>query len=78
MAKCPFVTFCWLDQKCVFYVLFFFLCLLCPSARLFICDLWSPAGKRLTSWRLFVVYNCEFVIFHWYLGSAVVLDCVDS
>ena len=24
-------------------------------ARLFICDLWSPAGKGLTSWLSFVV-----------------------
>ena len=23
----------------------------------------SPAGKGLTSWFLFVVYNCEFVTF---------------
>ena len=32
--------------------------LLCLCARLFICALWSPAGKGLTSWR-----NCEFVTF---------------
>ena len=25
--------------------------------------LWSPAGKRLTSWLSFVVYYCEFVTF---------------
>ena len=31
--------------------------------RLFICALWSPAGKRLTSWLSFVVSNCEFVTF---------------
>ena len=31
------------------------LCLLCLCARLFICALWSPAGKRLTSWLSFVV-----------------------
>ena len=30
-------------------------------ARLFICALWSPAGKWLTSWLSFVVSNCEFV-----------------
>ena len=30
------------------------LCLLCICARLFICALWSPAGKGLTSWLLFV------------------------
>ena len=31
------------------------LCLLCLCARLFICALWSPAGKGLTSWDSFVV-----------------------
>ena len=31
------------------------LCLLCLCALLFICALWSPAGKGLTSWLLFVV-----------------------
>ena len=30
---------------------------------MFICALWSPAGKGLTSWLLFVVFNCEFVTF---------------
>ena len=35
------------------------LCLLCLCARLFICVLWSPAGKGLS----FVVSNCEFVTF---------------
>ena len=39
------------------------LCLLCICARLFICALWSPAGKGLTSWLSFVVSNCEFVTF---------------
>ena len=39
------------------------LCLLCLCARLFIFALWSPAGKRLTSWLSFVMSNCEFVTF---------------
>ena len=39
------------------------LCLLCFCAHLFICALWSPAGKELTSWLSFVVSNCEFVTF---------------
>ena len=39
------------------------LCLLCFFERLFICALWSPAGKGLTSWLSFVVCNCEFVTF---------------
>ena len=45
-------------------LLFFsFLCLLCFFARLFICTLWSPAWKGLTSWLSFVVSYCEFVTF---------------
>ena len=43
--------------------LFSVLCLLCLCARLFICALWSPAGKELTFWLSFVVSNCEFVTF---------------
>ena len=31
--------------------------------RLFICALWSPAGKGQTSWLSFVVSNREFVTF---------------
>ena len=27
-------------------------------SRLFIVALWSPAGKGLTSWLLFVMFNC--------------------
>ena len=38
-------------------------CLLCLRTRLFICALWSPAGKGLTSWLSFVVSYCEFVTF---------------
>ena len=45
----------------IFYI--FVLCLLCLCALLFICALCSPAGKGLTSWLSFVVYNCEFVTF---------------
>ena len=39
------------------------LCLLCLCARLFICALWSSAGKGLTSWLSSVVVCCEFVTF---------------
>ena len=39
------------------------LCFLCLCARLFICALWSPAGKGLASWLSFLVSNCEFVTF---------------
>ena len=31
--------------------------------HLFICALWSPAGKGLTSSLSFVVSNCKFVTF---------------
>ena len=30
---------------------------------LFIAALWSPAGKGLASWLLFVMFNCVFVTF---------------
>ena len=43
------------------------LCLLCLCARLFICALWSPAGKGLTSWLLVVVSNCLQVC-HFLIG----------
>ena len=32
-------------------------------SRLYIAALWSPAGKGLTSWLLFVTCNCVFVTF---------------
>ena len=52
-----------------------YLCLVCVMlSRLFIAALWSPAGKGLTSWLLFVMSNCGFVTFScgilgqvWYL-----------
>ena len=50
------------------------LCLLC----LFICALWSPAGKGLTSWLSFVMSAVSLSLSHWYPGSGVVLDCIDS
>ena len=43
------------------------LCYLClvlvMLSRLFIATLWSPAGKELNSWLLFVMFNCTFVTF---------------
>ena len=36
---------------------------LCLCVCLFICVLWSPDGKELTSWLSFAVSYCEFVIF---------------
>ena len=52
-----------MDLLCFFSVL----CLLCINARLFICALWSPAGKRLTFWLSFVVSNCGILRQVWYL-----------
>ena len=61
-VSCVFHAF---DHSC----LVFFMLL-----RLFIAALWSPAGKGLTSWLLFVMFNCYFVTFpcsilgqEWYL-----------
>ena len=42
---------------------FFVLCLLCLCVRLFICALWSPAEKGLTSWLSFAMSNCEVFTF---------------
>ena len=47
-------------------------------AHLFICALWSPAGKGLTSWLSFVVSSVSLLLSHWYPGSGVVLVCIDS
>ena len=41
------------------------------------CALWSPAGKGLTSWLSFVV-SVRLSLSHWYLGSGMILDCIDS
>ena len=46
--------------------------------RLFICALWSPAGKGLTSWLSFVVSTVGLSLSHWYPGSGVALNCIDS
>ena len=55
------------------------LCLLCLCARLFICALWSPAGGGgLTSWLSFVVSAVSLSLSHWYPGSGMVPDCIDS
>ena len=43
------------------------LCYLClvfdKLSRLFVAALWSHAGKGLTSWLSFVMFNCVFVTF---------------
>ena len=47
-------------------------------AYVYICALWSPAGKGLTSWLSFVVSTMSLSLPYWYPGSGVVLDCIDS
>ena len=54
------------------------LCLLCLCARLFLCALWSSAGKELAFWISFVVSTVSLSLSHWYPGSGMVLDCIDS
>ena len=46
-----------MDHLCYLYLVFFML------SRLFIAAVWSPAGKGLTSWLLFVMFNCVFITF---------------
>ena len=50
---------------------------LCASVYI---TLWSPAGEGLTSWLSFVASNCAVSssLSHWYPGSGVVLDSIDS
>ena len=43
-----------MDHLCLVFVML---------SRLFIAALWSPAGKGLTSWLLFVMFNCVFITF---------------
>ena len=38
-------------------------------ARLFVCALWSPAGRGLASWLSFVVSSVSLSLSHWYLGQ---------
>ena len=61
------------DHLCYFcLVLFYF------HARMFADALSSPAGKGPTSWLLFVMSIVTLSLSHWYPGSVVVPDCIDS
>ena len=60
------------------FLCFFYLAFVMPLCALFICALWSPAGKGLTSWLSFVVSYCEFVTFPLVSWVRYVLDCIDS
>ena len=54
-----------LEPSGIFKTYAFHLCYLClvfaMLSRLFIAALWSPAWKGVTSWLLFVMFNCVFV-----------------
>ena len=58
------------------------LCYLClvfiMLSRLFIAAFWSPEGKGLISWLLFVMLIVIWFFPIWYPGTDVVLDCMDS
>ena len=65
-----------MDHLCYLCLVFFML------SCLFIAALWSPAGKGLTSWLLFVIFNCVFVTFLcgilcqvWYLIVSILDLC---
>ena len=54
------------------------LCLLCLCTCLFIYAFWLPAGKGLISWVSCVVSTVSLFLSHWYPGSGVLIDCIDS
>ena len=61
------------------HLLYFCFVFICFRARLFIDAVWSPAGKGLASWLSFVKSIIVKVSrSHWYPGSGVMLDCIDS
>ena len=41
----------------------FLSCFVMLHTRLFVDVVWSPAGKRLTSWLSFMMSNCDVVTF---------------
>ena len=59
-----------------------FLCLVFRNLlRLFIAALWSPAGKTIASWLLFVMFIIFLLLSHvvsYKCRSGVVLDCIVS
>ena len=57
----------------------YYLCLVFVMlSRLFIAALWSPEGKGLAFWLLFAKFIMILLLPIWYLGTGVVLDCIDS
>ena len=56
---------------------FFCLVFAIPLCTSVVC-LWSPAGKGLTSWLRLWCPSVSLSLSHWYPGSGVILDCIDS
>ena len=57
-------SFVWLEHLAMLLTCIIYVCLVFVMfSRLFIAALRSPAGKGLTSWLLFVMFNCVFVTF---------------
>ena len=57
----------------------YYLCLVFDNlSRLFIAALVSPAGKGLTFWLSFVMFNCVLSLSHVEPGRGVIVDCIDS
>ena len=58
------------------------LCYLClvfvMLSGLFIAALWSPEGKELTSWLLFVMFIVILLLSHLVSWDRYILDCIDS
>ena len=54
------------------------LCLFCLCTRLFICALWSSAGKGWALGSRLWCLTVSLLLSHWYPGSGVVLDCINS
>ena len=63
---------------CGYFMFFSVLCLLCLCVCLFVCALWSPAGKGLPRGSRLWCLTLSLSLFHWYPWSDVVLDCIDS
>ena len=75
---------CWSENPWIYWTSFllcnicFFLSCVCNAlcARLFIYALWSPTWKGLGFFLWSLIVNLSLI--HWYPGSGVVLDCIDS
>ena len=60
-----------MDHLCFFCLVY--VMPLCMSV-----NVWSPAGKELPLGSCLCCLTVSFSLSHWYLGSGVVLDSIDS